>query len=124
MGPLNVQIFFFLVKFSYSLKYQSGSLGGSDSKEYACSAGEPGLIPELGRSLGEGNGNLPQCSCLEKPRDGSLAGYSLRGGKQSDTTERLTLSGSLFSFSLGTPIIQMCFLFDYLLFPLLSSDPF
>ena len=28
-----------------------------------------GLIPGLGRSLGEGNGNPLQYSCLENPRD-------------------------------------------------------
>ena len=30
--------------------------GGSDGKEYACSAEDLGLIPGLGRSPGEGNG--------------------------------------------------------------------
>ena len=30
--------------------------GGSDGKEFVCSAGGPGLIPGLGRSPGEGNG--------------------------------------------------------------------
>ena len=29
----------------------------SVSKEYACNAGDPGLIPGLGRSPGEGNSN-------------------------------------------------------------------
>ena len=29
---------------------------GSDSKKSACHAGDPGLIPESGRSPGEGNG--------------------------------------------------------------------
>ena len=43
--------------------------GGSVSKESACSAGDPGLIPGSGRSPGEGNGNPLQCSCLEKPTD-------------------------------------------------------
>ena len=28
--------------------------GGSDDKEYACNAGDPGLIPGLGRSPEEG----------------------------------------------------------------------
>jgi len=32
-----------------------GFLGGSVGKESACSAGELGLIPGLGRSPGEGN---------------------------------------------------------------------
>ena len=39
--------------------------GGSDGKESACNAGDPGLIPGSGRSLGEGNGNPLQYSCLE-----------------------------------------------------------
>ena len=34
-----------------------GFPGVSDSKESACSAGDPGLIPGLGRSPGEGNGD-------------------------------------------------------------------
>ena len=41
----------------------------SVSKESACSAGDPGLIPRMGRSPGEGNGNPLQCSCLENPLD-------------------------------------------------------
>ena len=31
--------------------------GGSDGKESACNAGDPGLILGLGRSPGEGNGS-------------------------------------------------------------------
>ena len=42
-----------------------GFLGGSDSKESACNAGHPGLIPELGRSPGERNGSPLQYSYLE-----------------------------------------------------------
>ena len=38
-------------------------------KEFACDAGDPGLIPGLGRSSGEGNGNALQCSCLENPME-------------------------------------------------------
>ena len=37
----------------------------SVGKESASNAGDPGLIPGLGRSLGEGNGNPFQYSCLE-----------------------------------------------------------
>ena len=44
--------------------------GGSDSKASACNAGDLGSIPGLGRSPGEGNGNLFQYSCLENPMDG------------------------------------------------------
>ena len=38
---------------------------GLDSKESNCNAGDLGLIPGLGRSPGEGNGNPLQYSCLE-----------------------------------------------------------
>ena len=41
----------------------------SVGKESTCNAGDPGSIPELGRSLGEGNGNTLQYSCLENPMD-------------------------------------------------------
>ena len=34
-----------------------GFPGSSDGKESACNAGDLASIPELGRSLGEGNGN-------------------------------------------------------------------
>ena len=37
---------------------------GSDGKESGCKAGDPGSIPGLGRSPGEGNGNSVQYSCL------------------------------------------------------------
>ena len=67
--------------------------GGSDSKESTCSVRVPGSIPGLGRSPGEGNDNPLQCSCLENPTDrGNLVGYSPWGHKESDTTERPTLS--------------------------------
>ena len=38
---------------------------------------------------GEGNGNLPQYSCLKNFVDRSLEGYSPWGCKELDTTERL-----------------------------------
>ena len=46
-----------------------GSPGGSDGKESACSTGDPGSIPESGRSPGGGHGNLLQYSRLENPMD-------------------------------------------------------
>ena len=46
-----------------------GFPGGSDGKEYACNAGDPGLIPGSGRSPGEGNGNPLQFFCLENSRN-------------------------------------------------------
>ena len=43
--------------------------GGSASKDSACSEGDLGLIPGLGRSPGEGKGYLLQCSALENSMD-------------------------------------------------------
>ena len=65
--------------------------GGSGSKESTCSVGDPSSIPGLGRSPGGGHGNPLQYSCLENPHgQGSLAGYSPWGHKESDTTEQLS----------------------------------
>ena len=52
-----------------------GFLGGSDGKESACNAGDPGLIPGLGGSPGESHGQR------------SLVGYSSWGHIELDTTE-------------------------------------
>ena len=41
----------------------------SVGKESACSTGDLGSTPGLGRSPGEGNGNPLQYSCLENPMD-------------------------------------------------------
>ena len=48
-----------------------GFPGGSDGKASACNAGDPGSIPGLGCSSGEGNGNPLQYSCLENLMDGA-----------------------------------------------------
>ena len=44
-----------------------GFPGGSDGQESACNVGDPGSMPGLGRSPGEGHGNPLQYSCLENP---------------------------------------------------------
>ena len=51
-----------------SMFYLWASLG-SDSKESACNAGDPGSIPRLGRSPREGIGKPLQYSCQEKSKD-------------------------------------------------------
>ena len=53
----------------YTQMFHIGNIvGGSDRKESACKARDPGLISESGRHPGEGNGNPLQYSCLEIPR--------------------------------------------------------
>ena len=46
-----------------------GFPGGSEGKESAYNAGDPGLIPESGRSPDVGNGYPLQYSCLENSMD-------------------------------------------------------
>ena len=62
---ITLNLFSYLV-FTFFL----GFPGGSDAEESACSTGDLGLIPGLGRLPGEGNGNPLQYSCLENPMDG------------------------------------------------------
>ena len=70
---------------------------GLSGKESTCNAGDVGvsLIPGS-RSPGGGSGNPLQYSCLKKyPMDRSMVGYSAWGFKESQKTERLTLSLSI-----------------------------
>ena len=55
----------FLAHGSYSM----GFPGGSNGKESVCNVGDLGLMPGLGRSPGEGNGNPLQYSYLENSMD-------------------------------------------------------
>ena len=72
-----------------------GFPGGSDSKESACNAGYPGLIPGLGRSPGKRNGYplTPVFLPEESRGQRSLAGYSPWGRKESDVTEHTHFLG-------------------------------
>ena len=71
-----------------------GFPGGSDGKESICNTGDLGSIPRLGRSLGEGNGYPLQYYGLENSTDSRArqATYSSWSCKESDMTERLSLS--------------------------------
>ena len=64
---------------------------GSDSKQSTCHAGDPSLIPGLGRSPGGGHSNPLQYYCLENPHgQRSLANYSPWGHEESDMIEQLS----------------------------------
>ena len=54
---------------------------------------------------GEGNGYPLQYSCLEKFRQRSLAGYSLRGRTESDTSEQLSLHFTMENFAVIKPAL-------------------
>ena len=62
-----------------------GFPGGSDDKESAHNAGDPGLIPGSGRSPGEGSGNPLQYSCLENSTDRGDWRATVHGGAKSHT---------------------------------------
>ena len=70
--------------------YACSFLCGSDCKESACSAGDPGWIPGSWRSPAEGNGSPVQYSCLGNPVDRGACRATVYGViKELDMTERL-----------------------------------
>ena len=68
-------------------KILKGFPGGSVVKNPPTNSGDAGLIPGLGRSPGEGNGNPLQYSCLGNPMDRGAWWATVPGvTKESDTT--------------------------------------
>ena len=59
-------------------------------KNLTCNVGDPDLIPESGRSPGEGNSSPLQYYCLKNSMDRELGGLQPTGS-QTDTTKRLTV---------------------------------
>ena len=72
---------------SLSLKSDFNEIhsGSSGSKEYAYNAGDPGSIPRLGRSAGEGPGNPIQYSCLKNSMDRGAQWAVVHGVAESRT---------------------------------------
>ena len=68
--------------------------GGSDGKASVYNVGDPGSIPGLGRSPGEGNSNPLQDYCLENPMDGGAWEATVHGVAKS----RTRLSDFTFTF--------------------------
>ena len=58
------------------IKATLGFPGGSVGKKSACKKSDLGLIPWLGRSLGEGNSYPLQYSVLENPMDWIVQGIA------------------------------------------------
>ena len=70
---------------SRAMGYHMGFPGDSDGKESTGNAGDPGSIPESGRSPGEGNGNPLQDSCLENSMDKGALRATVHGVAKSQT---------------------------------------
>ena len=77
-----------MFRFQANLELIGGFPGGAEVKASSCNVGDLGSIPGSGRSPGEGNDNSLQHSCLTE----ELGGLQSTGRKESDTTERLSLS--------------------------------
>ena len=75
-------------------------LRGSEVKVPAWNAGDLGLIPGLGRSPGEGNGNPLQYSCLENPMEGGAWWAIVHGVAKSRTrlSDKLLTTTTLLSY--------------------------
>ena len=96
----------------------------SVGKEFACSAGNLGSIPGLGRSPGKGNGNPLQYPCLENLMDRGAWWAAVRGVAKSQTqlntkSSHMQYSPSIpFSLLLSWPLSQSpefsCFNLDWL----------
>ena len=53
----------------FGLRFKLSKVDSTAGKEFACNSGDPGLIPGLGRSSGQGIGYLLQYSGLENSMD-------------------------------------------------------
>ena len=107
-------IVFVLYSSANELDNPLGFPGGSDSKESACNAGDPGSVPGSGRSPGEGNGTPLQCSYLENSMDKGAWGPQSMGSQRVRhdlATNTFTFNMYLFSFKahFGFPVLRAPF---------------
>ena len=79
--------------------------GGSDGKESACSVGDLGLIPGLGRSPGGGHGSTLQYSCLENPH-----GWRSLVGLQSMGLQRVWVTNHMLGAQVFLNIVSSCWI--------------
>ena len=80
ISPLSIYPYRTIFCFSYTQYW--GFSGGSDGKESACNAGDPDLIPGLGRSPEGGHDNLLQYTCLENPQTEESGGLQSMGSQR------------------------------------------
>ena len=75
---------------------------GKAGKESVCNAGDTedvGLIPQLGRSPGEGNGNQPQYSCLKNPWTEEPAGLQSKGWQKKSQQVNMSITVCIYFFT-------------------------
>ena len=87
-------------EFKYCIRLEYILLGfpsGSDGNVSVCNAGDPGSIPGLGRSPGEGTGYTPQYSGLE---ENSWTIQSMR-------SQRVGQDRAIFIFIWASPVAQL-----------------
>ena len=78
---------YYFYNFSVNLNYSKiGHPWWVSGKKSTCNAGDMCLIPGLGRSPGEGNGNPLQCSCLGRPIDREARWVIIQAGIQESDT--------------------------------------
>ena len=84
--------------------------GDSSGKESAFNVGDLGLIPGSGRSIGVGNGNPLQYSCLEVSVDNAAHGVA-RTQMQLSTDILLSCHFCLSTVSFSIPSLSVCIYF-------------
>jgi len=97
--------------------------GGSVVKNQPASAGNESLIPGLGRSPGEGNGNTLQYSCWKIPwaeEPGGLQSMGLQRARQKLATEHILHT---YQFSNFYTYINVFMLLIYIILFLLEKYP-
>ena len=87
--------------FGFFLPAYWGFAGSSAGKESACNAGDPGSIPGLGRSAGEGNSFPLQYSDLENSMDCIVQGVAKSQTKLSNFRFRYLPASYLWPTSLS-----------------------
>ena len=77
-----------MYRYQGGMGFPGGTRGKKNLPANAGDIRDTGLIPGLGRSPGEMNGNPLQYSCLENPHgQRSLEDYNPQGRKESNMTE-------------------------------------
>ena len=71
-------------------------------------AGDPSLIPGLGRSPGEGNGNPLQYSCLGNPTDRGTSRAAVRGITKSQKQLHMKTIIPFRTYSTGWSLVSTC----------------